>query len=132
MAENKELEKKKASEVQEGADRTERFIRPRTNIREIDDAVRITMDVPGVSKENLEITFNRGELTVIGRREKWEREKMKPCYCERFEGSYRRDFALDDTLDASKIDAKLDKGILRLDIPKAEAVKPRQIQIKSG
>jgi HSP20 family protein len=131
MAENKELEKRKTAEVQ-GAEQPERFVRPRTSINEQDDAVTIDMDMPGVTKEDLEITYNRGELTVTGRRERWDREKMKPCYCERFDGSYRRVFALDDTLDASNIDAKLDKGVLRLTIPKTEAVKPRKISISSG
>lgn len=131
MAENKELEKRKTTEVQ-GAEQPERFVRPRTSINEQDDAVTIDMDMPGVAKEDLEITYNRGELTVTGRRERWNMEKMKPCYCERFDGSYRRVFALDDTLDASKIDAELDKGVLRLTIPKREAVKPRKISISSG
>lgn len=132
MAENKELEKRKTSEVQGAEEQTERFVRPRTSIREIEDAVVINMDMPGVSKDAIEITYNRGELTVVGHRERWNLENMEPCYCERFDGSYRRVFALDDTLDASNIDANLDKGILRLTIPKTEAVKPRKISIKSG
>jgi HSP20 family molecular chaperone IbpA len=132
MAENKELEKKKTSDVREQEERHERYVRPRTSVREFENSVLISMDMPGVKKEDLEITFDRGELTVTGQRERWELENAEACFCERFDGSYRRMFALDDTLDASKIEANLDKGVLRLTIPKTEAVKPRQISIKTG
>jgi len=57
---------------------------------------------------------------------------MKPCYCERFDGHYRRVFSVDETLDVKKIDAKLSKGVLELTIPKTEAVKPRKIDINAG
>jgi HSP20 family protein len=88
------------------------------------------MDIPGVNKDNLDIHFDRGELTITGKRETWDRESLKSCYCERFDGHYRRVFALDNTLDADKIDAKLVQGVLELTIPKTEAVKPKKIQIK--
>jgi HSP20 family protein len=131
MSDSKELEKKKASDVRVKTEEQERFIRPRTSIHEYDDSVVIFMDLPGVSKENLEINYNRGDLSVIGRRETWDLEKFKPCYSERFDGSYRRIFSLDETLDPEKIDAKLNSGVLEITIPKVESVKPRNIKIKS-
>jgi HSP20 family protein len=131
MAENRDIEKRKTSEVQAEERRPERVIRPRTSVFEHEDAVKIIMDLPGVSRENLNISFNRGELAISGARESWDRDKMKACYCERVEGSYERVFALDSTLDASKIDAKLANGVLELTIPKIEAVKPKKIQIKA-
>jgi HSP20 family protein len=132
MTEKKEIETRREGEVVAAEESTVRYIRPRTSIYAMDDGFRITMDIPGVSRENLEINFNRGQLTVTGRRESWDRENLKSCYCERFDGHYRRVFALDNTLDANKIDAKLSQGVLELTIPKVEAIKPRRIDIKSS
>jgi len=132
MTERKEIEKQKPSEVQERAEAQVNFVRPRTSIHEYDDMVKIYMDLPGVSKENLEISYNRGELMVTGRRERWDAEKTKPCYCERFDGHYRRVFSMDETLDAEKINASLNNGVLEITIPKIEAIKPRKIEIKTG
>jgi HSP20 family protein len=131
MAENRDIEKRKTGEIQTEERRTERNIRPRTSVFEHEEAVKILMDLPGVSRDNLTINFNRGELSVTGVRDDWDREKMKSCYCERIEGNYGRVFALDNTLDASKIDAKLANGVLELTIPKIEAVKPKKIEIKA-
>jgi HSP20 family protein len=130
MAEKKDIEKRKEQEVLSTEEKTERYIRPRTSVFEMDDAVQIIMDVPGVSKENLDIHYDRGELTITAKRETWDREKLTSCYCERFDGHYRRVFALDNTLDNNKIDAKLAQGVLELTIPKTEAVKPKKIEIK--
>ncbi len=132
MAEKKDIAKRTEGEVVSAEEKAERYIRPRTSVYEMDNAVRIIMDVPGVSKDNLDINFNRGELTITGRREIWDRENLKSCYCERFDGHYRRVFALDNTLNANKIDAKLAQGVLELTIPKVEAVKPKKIEIKTS
>jgi len=131
MAE-KELKKREPSEVRTKEEPRERFIRPWTSIREYDDSVKIVMDVPGVSKENMDIQYNRGELTITGRKEAWDREKMRPYYVERFEGNYKRVFSIDDTLDPENISAKLSRGVLELTIPKIEAVKPKKIEIKTN
>jgi len=132
MAEKREVQKRNSSEVSARKEKPVSYIRPRTSILENPESVVIVMDVPGVSKDHLDINFNRGELTVIGNREPWNGDKLKPCYCERAEGSYRRVFTLDDTLDPRKIDAKLNQGMLELVIPKVEAAKPRKIEIKAG
>jgi HSP20 family molecular chaperone IbpA len=132
MANSKELEKRGTSEVKKPEDRGERFMRPRTSIHEYEEYVRIMVDMPGVSKDRLDINFNRGELVVIGRRDTWEKEAIKPVYCERFDGNFRRVFALDNSLDPGKIDAKLVNGVLLLSIPKRESEKPRKIEIKSA
>jgi HSP20 family protein len=130
MADQKDLEKRKKQDVVFTEDKAERYIRPRTSVYEMDDAVRIIMDIPGVSKGDLDIHYDRGELTITANRETWDREKLTSCYCERFDGHYRRVFALDNTLDTNKIDAKLAQGVLELTIPKVEAVKPKKIEIK--
>jgi len=132
MANAKDLEKRTPSDVKVPEDKGERFMRPRTSIHEYEDFVQIMIDMPGVNKDGLDINFNRGELTVIGRRVTWEKERIKAVYCERFDGNFRRVFALDNSLDPEKIDAKLVNGVLALSIPKRESEKPRKIQIKGS
>lgn len=131
-AKNNEITKRKTTEAARREETRERFIRPRTTVHEMDDAVKIVVDLPGVSKENLDISFNHGELAIVGKRDVWDKEKMKPVYVERFEGGFRRSFVLDETLDAEKIDAKLNNGLLELTIPKVEGQKPRKIEIKTA
>ena len=132
MANAKDLEKRSSSDVQMPEDKGERFMRPRTSIHEYEENVRIMIDMPGVSKDQLDINFSRGELTVIGRRETWQKDSMKAVYCERFDGNFRRVFALDTSLNPEKIDAKLVNGVLVLTIPKRESEKPKKIEIKSS
>jgi len=132
MANAKDLEKRTPSEAKLPEDKGERFMRPRTSIHEYEDIVRIMIDMPGVNKDGLDINFNRGELAVIGRRDTWQKDNMKAVYCERFDGNFRRVFALDNSLDPEKIDAKLANGVLTLSIPKRESEKPKRIQIKGS
>jgi len=132
MANAKDLEKRSSVDVKAPEDKGERFMRPRTSIHEYDDSVRIMIDMPGVSRDKLDINFNRGELIVIGRRDTWEKGSMKSVYCERFDGNFRRVFALDTSLNPEKIDAKLVNGVLLLTIPKRESEKPKKIEIKSA
>jgi HSP20 family molecular chaperone IbpA len=132
MTNSKDLEKKGPSSVKVPEDKGERFMRPRTSIHEYGEYVKIMIDMPGVSKDRLDINFNRGELTVIGRRETWQKDSMKAVYCERFDGSFRRVFALDTSLDPEKINAELVNGVLLLTIPKRESEKPRKIEIKGS
>ena len=128
----KEVATRKPTEVAKTEEKRERFRRPRTSIYEYDDCVKIFLDIPGVSKENLEINDNRGELTIVGRRESWDETKMKPVYVERFDGGFRHSFTLDETLDPEKIEAELNNGVLTIIIPKKEAVKPKKIEIKTA
>ena len=132
MAESRQLEKKKGSDVAASDKVQERFIRPRTCVFEYDDSVKILMDMPGVSRDKLDISYQRGELEIVGKRNMWNKADMKPVYCERFEGSYRRVFSVDETLDVQNIDANVTLGMLELTIPKIEAVKTKKIEIKTS
>jgi HSP20 family molecular chaperone IbpA len=132
MAKSKELEKKNASEVAARDKEQERFIRPRTSVYEYEDSVKIFMDIPGVAEDKLDISYQNGELEIIGKKDKWDKKEINPVYCERFEGTYRRVFSVDETLDVQSIDAKVSMGVLELTVPKIEAVKPRKIEIKTS
>lgn len=104
------------------------FLTPLANIRETKDEYLLEAEMPGVSKEGLEITVENGELTIIGRRAARE-IRGREVYRESRPMDYRRTFEIDTSIETSKVSAKLEQGVLTLHLPKAEAVKPRKITI---
>jgi HSP20 family protein len=104
------------------------FTSPRVNITETKDGYALEAEMPGVNKEGLEISLEGNELTLVGHRH-GEFEGLNPLYRESNVRDYRRVFVLDPTIDTAKIEAKMDNGVLRLHLPKAEQVKPRKIQV---
>jgi HSP20 family protein len=105
---------------------------PAVDIKEEDNRFLITADVPGVDPKNIEVTMENGVLTIKGER-KQESEEERAGYrrIERSRGSFYRRFTMPDTADSDKIGARTRDGVLEIDIPKREAVKPRRIAIKS-
>ncbi len=104
------------------------YVSPRVNITETKDGYLLEAEMPGVRKEDLEISLDNNELTLLGRRQP-EPQGFDLLYRESNGLSYRRSFALDLTIDTGKIEAKMDNGVLKLHLPKAEQVKPRKIAI---
>jgi len=101
---------------------------PRATIREEKDHFLLDLEMPGVRKEDLEVTVENNELTVIGRRKDGEL-RGELVYRESRPLDYRRVFDLDPSIDAGKITAKIEQGIVKLTLPKAESVKPRKIPV---
>ena len=106
----------------------ERCVAPRVEIRGTQDGYVLEADLPGVSKDGLEILIEGDELTLMGRRGPAPVGEL--LYREANGLNYRRQFELDPAIDTSKINASVNDGVLRIQLPKAEAVKPRQIQVK--
>lgn len=106
----------------------ERCVAPRVEIRGTQDGYVLEADLPGVSKDGLEILIEGDELTLMGRRGPAPVGEL--LYRESNGLNYRRQFELDPAIDTSKINASVNDGVLRIQLPKAEAVKPRQIQVK--
>lgn len=106
-----------------------RFVRPRTRILETGNGYVAEVELPGVPKDRLEITFENGELTVIGRRNGAAPEGTETLYRESGDADFRRVFEVDATIDSSAINAALDQGLLTLTLPKAEAAKGRRIEV---
>jgi HSP20 family protein len=104
------------------------YLTPLANIVETGDGYLLEAEMPGVSKDGLEISVNNGELVVFGRRAPFV-TKGEPIYRESRGWDYRRSFELDPSIDVAKISARLDQGVLRLHLPKAESVKPRRIEV---
>ena len=105
-----------------------RYLTPPANIWETVDGYVLQLEMPGVSKDGLELTVENNELTISGRRGAWD-IKADVVYRESRAFDYRRVFDLDPSIDASKITAKMEQGILTLTLPKAERVKPRKITV---
>lgn len=106
---------------------------PACDIDEKSDHFLITLDVPGVSKEDIRIELENGKLVVRAER-KHEREgKQNNVFIsERRYGKFERAFDLGEHVDADKIDAQYQDGVLKIALGKAEQAKPRSIAVKSG
>lgn len=104
------------------------FLTPPANIREDKDGYVLEAEMPGVNKDGLSITVENGELVILGRRRPAENHGTR-VYRESRSADFRRAFELDPSIDASRITAKIDQGVLTLHLPKSEAVKPRKINV---
>jgi HSP20 family protein len=123
VQEKREIEKKEESTVP-----TRAFV-PATDIYETDDALTIVMEIPGVPKEDLDVSVESGVLNVEGRLNFKKYEGMQPVYTEYNVGHYQRSFSLTNRIDQLKIRADVSDGVLTLVLPKAEEAKPRKITV---
>jgi HSP20 family protein len=107
---------------------TEQFIAPVATLLENTDGYTLEVEMPGVTKENLEMWVENNELTIVGRRSTPPAEGMV-LHRESRPENFRRSFELDPSIDAGKISAKIEQGVVTLTLPKAEQVKPRKIAV---
>ena len=110
------------------AERQVEFVAPGVNIYETKDGYILEAEMPGVTKDGLEITLEGTEITITGH------PKVEPMpgeflFRESQPSAYRRVFELDPAIDTSKIAARMDQGVLKLTLPKSERVKPRKITV---
>jgi HSP20 family protein len=101
----------------------EQFVAPPASVIEAGGGYTLEVEMPGVNKDGLDISIENNELTIIGRR-----RNADSSHESRLE-NFRRTFDLDPSIDANKISAKIDQGLVRLTLPKAEHVKPRKIAV---
>jgi HSP20 family protein len=104
------------------------YVTPMADVESKENAYTIHAEMPGVDKSNLEITVDKGELTIIGHRQ-IQPAAGDPVYLEIRQADFRRVYELDPAIDTMKITAHMDQGILTLTLPKTEAVKPRKITV---
>lgn len=105
---------------------------PAVDIFETDSAITVLADMPGVAPESLTIDLRESVLTLVGRVPALEAEREDWILREHGAGTFMRQFTLSETVDQSKIDARLNDGVLRLELPKVEKAKPRQISVRAG
>ena len=107
---------------------------PAVNMGTTEDAVEIYAFAPGIDPARLDVTLEKGLLTISGERKSdTPGATGDPAFYanERFEGSFRRVVSLPDDVEPSRIEAAYRDGVLRIVVPKREAVKPRRIEVQA-
>lgn len=103
---------------------------PALDLYQSNDNVVAVVELPGMRKEDIEISLHDGTLTISGeRRRESSSDGEKAERTERYIGRFRRSIALPTRLDANKVSATYRDGILTVTLPKAEEVKPKQIHV---
>lgn len=102
---------------------------PAMDLYETPEAVTILFDLPGVTSEQLAVEFENGTLTVSSEGNATPRNYL---HREFHSGHFRRSLRLSDTLDAGRIEARLENGLLQVTIPRSAATLPRKIEIQSS
>lgn len=106
-----------------------RFFVPVTDVYETGDGLTLVLEMPGVGRENLDVSLEDGVLRVEGRLDFSGYAGMEPVYTEYNVGHYARAFSLSDKIDQDNINARLEDGVLTLTLPRSAAAQPRRIEI---
>ena len=129
------MELKEKKEVKQSAGEGTRpgpvFI-PAVDILENEYEIVVLADMPGVESKNVDIDLKDNQLTIIGRVDPVENDKEAHLYREFEWGDYYRQFSLSNVIDQTKINAKIEEGVLRLVLPKVEKAKPQKIKVTAG
>jgi len=107
---------------------------PSVNVGTTEDAVEIYAFAPGIDLSKLEVSVDKGLLTISGERAvdlPEENDKVSVYARERFAGAFKRVVSLPENVDSARVDATYRNGVLRIAIPKHEAAKPRRIEVKT-
>ena len=106
----------------------ERFVAPRARIVETEHTFVVTAEMPGVGRDGVEVSIEDDKLVVVGRRGVSE-TRGRTIYRESRPANYRRVFDLEGLVDGDKVGARIDNGILRVELQKTESLKPRKIEV---
>ena len=125
-----EFQRKQATGAPPGSEatRTGRTFTPQIDIVESEHELVLFADLPGVASENLDIDYEDGQLTLVG--------KVPPRHpgvefrhAEYAVGDFRRTFTIGESIDAGQISAELKNGVLIVHLPKVQKLRPRKIQV---
>ena len=106
---------------------------PPVDIHEENDAIVLRAEIPGISRDDIELSVENGTLTLRGEKNLEEKvESDNAIRQERFHGSFVRSFVLPSLIDSDRIQANYRDGVLEVVLPKAEEAKPKKIKILSG
>lgn len=102
---------------------------PTVDIHENADGYHLSVDLPGVKPEQIEVTADKGVLSIRGTRESVHEDKdLKRS--ERFFGSFQREFSMPENADLDRIEAKTNHGVLSIFVPKTAKVEPKRITVQ--
>jgi HSP20 family protein len=104
---------------------------PALDVYQDKDQFTVVAELPGLKKENIELSLHDGVLTISGER-KQEKKGEEGYRNERFFGRFQRSVTLPASIDGNKVKATYQDGILRVELPKAEEAKPKQIEVSVG
>lgn len=105
-------------------------VAPPVDVYENGDELLLIADVPGAVRDGIEVQLEKGQLMIQAKRA--DETAGTPVAAEYRSRDYFRVFSVPQGIDASKIDAQLTAGVLRLRLPKSESLKPRRIEVKQG
>ncbi len=103
---------------------------PALDLYQSSDKLIAVVELPGMRKEDIDISLHDGTLTISGERKRESTNGETAQRTERYVGTFRRSIALPTRVDASKVSATYQDGILKVTLPKAEEAKPKQIQVR--
>lgn len=104
---------------------------PSLNLSESDNAYEVSVDLPGIKAEEVNVELRHGDLWITGERQGESEEKGRTWHrIERYYGQFRRVVRLGDDVDAEHIDAEFKDGVLQIRVPKTEQAKTKKIEIK--
>ena len=106
-------------------------VRAAVDIVETEDALEIFADMPGVTRDTVEVTLEQRVLRIHGRAEMPLPEGLAPLYLEYQPGDYERAFTLSDAVDPAGIEARVRGGVLHLKLPKAGPAKRQKIEVRA-
>jgi HSP20 family protein len=105
---------------------------PRANLVETENELTVTVDLPGLKPEEVKLELREGALWITGERKEEKEENGKTFHrTERSYGAFRRVIDLPSTVNEEKVEAAFRDGVLSVKLPKAEAVQPKHIEVKS-
>jgi HSP20 family protein len=131
MTETRDVSKQEASSAQD-VKQQEQAILPAVDIFENASGITVQADMPGVSKDRLDVHIDSDTLSIEGRAVIPMPEGMDALYADIRSTHYQRSFSLSRELDTDRIEAGLKDGVLTLRIPKREEHRPRRIEVQSG
>lgn len=100
-------------------------------IWEDENAYHVELDVPGIQRENVDVTLGKGTLTITVERKHGESDTTRKGWRdERYYGKVTRSFTLPETIDAESIAAEMNNGVLHVSVAKSPAAQPRKVEIK--
>ena len=124
-----QVQRKREVETRQESTMPARDFMPVTDIFETDQALILTLELPGVAKDRVEVRVENDVLTIEARIDFAPYETLRPVYTEYNIGNYTRTFQLSSKIEQDGISAALKDGVMTLILPKAEKAKPRKIKV---
>jgi len=105
---------------------------PRSNVSESETGYSITMELPGLSIDQIQVEVHEGRLTISGNKNIIDHtDDLKHVLVERLSGEFKREFEFTHVVDFDKISARLENGVLSVDVPKSEKAVPKKVNIQT-